>query len=231
MVLNLLIQSFIEHQKKKDQKKESITQTNDDDDVMIDQQNSDDENAEDEATNPESPAYACNQLVEILAAKLDTISDVLNPEQVPGSKIASSIDDEEFVPLGRQRLITVEAVHKMLKLRKEPISEALMKSQVFKHIIELVKRYPWNNFLQLKVINICDLILDDGENEELRKFFLQSSGIGPAIIEMSKQASYTMQSERVIRNGYMALVVKVSNKILLKGNGNKQPEGETGNGA
>ena len=128
------------------------------------------------------------------------------------------------MPLGRQRLITVEVVLKMLKLKKELITEALKRSQIFKNVIDLVKAYPWNNFLQLKVINICDFILDDAENEELRKHFLASSGIAHTLVEMSKEAMYTMKSERVIRNGYMALVVKVSNKLQLKYGGSKSAE-------
>ncbi len=153
LTLNQVIQNFIEFQKKKEQKKETSQDANDDDDVMIDAQNSDGENSDDGESDPNSPTFLCNQLVDLLVAKMETICDVLNPEHQPEAKLASSIDDEEFVPLGQQRLTTVEMVLKMLKLKKESLDGAMMKSVIFKNVIGLVKAYPWNNFLQLKVLD------------------------------------------------------------------------------
>mmetsp|Transcript_32815 Transcript_32815/g.50105 ORF Transcript_32815/g.50105 Transcript_32815/m.50105 type:complete len:446 (-) Transcript_32815:607-1944(-) len=218
-----VITNFIDIQKKKEQKKEASTDVNDDDDVMIDAQNSDGDNSDDGESDPNSPTFLCNQLVELLISKIETICDVLNPEHQPDAKIASSINDEEFVPLGQQRLTTVEVVLKMLKLKKEALDSAMMKSIIFKNVIGLVKAYPWNNFLQLKVMNICDHVLDQGE--DFKKTFLASSGIADTFIEMAKTAECQMKSERFIRNGYMALVVKISNKLQQKYTGPK--EGET----
>jgi len=79
--------------------------------------------------------------------------------------------------------------------------------------MELVKTYQWNNFLQLKVINICTEVIENSDNAEFRKQFLTSSGIAKALVEMSEKAFIQMESERQIRNGYMALVVSVSNKL------------------
>jgi hypothetical protein len=90
----------------------------------------------------------------------------------------------KFVPLGQQRLRTVELVHKMVQLRKDVLYDSMGTSLIFKNIIDLVKQYPWNNFLQLKVMNIFNDVLDNCENVKFKKDFLVSSGIGPAIVEM-----------------------------------------------
>jgi hypothetical protein len=82
--------------------------------------------------------------------------------------------------------------------------------------------------MQLKVINMCDEILENCESEEFKKEFLEGSGIGKALVAMGAEASFKMNSERLIRNGYMGLVVSVSNKLVkrFKGTTNK-PEDAT----
>lgn len=101
-------------------------------------------------------------------------------------------------------------------------------SEIFKNIIQLVKMYPWNNFMQLKVITMCEDILENCDNEQFKKDFLESSGIGKTLVEMGAEASFKMQSERLIRNGYMGLVVSVSNKLVKRFKGtDTKPEDAT----
>jgi hypothetical protein len=140
--------------------------------------------------------------------------------------IRSSVTDQEYVPLGQQRLYTIELVLRMVQLKKEALYDGLGASKIFFNIMELVKQYPWNNFMQLKVINISDEILDNCENEGFKKAFLDGSGIGKALVDMATEASYTMTTGRQIRNGYMALVVSISNKLVKKFKGT----GTTGTG-
>lgn len=82
--------------------------------------------------------------------------------------------------------------------------------------------------MQLKVITMCEEILENCENEEFKKDFLEGSGIGKSLVAMGAEASFKMNSERLIRNGYMGLVVSVSNKLVkrFKGTTNK-PEDAT----
>lgn len=218
-VLNQIIYLHIEKQKKKDQNRGDGTKLdngNEEEDDMIVQQNSDDETNEDlEASNPNSIVAQGNVLVEVLKEKIGDIAVILQADH-QGDKIQNSVTDEQFVPLGQQRLRTVELVHKMVQLRKDALYDSLGASLIFKNIIDLVKQYPWNNFLQLKVMNIFNDVLDNCENVNFKKDFLTSSGIGPALVEMSETASFTMESERNIRNGYMALVVHISNKLQKK---------------
>ena len=111
----------------------------------------------------------------------------------------------------------------MVQLKKDALYEAMGASKIFQFIMELVKQYPWNNFMQLKVINICDEILDNCESESFKKAFLNGSGIGKALVDMAVDANYTMTTGRLIRNGYMALVVSISNKLVKKFKGTVNP--------
>ena len=120
------------------------------------QHNSEDEDKEDtEASNPNSATVQTNILVDILKDRVGAIQDVLRGDH-DGPKTRISVCDTEFVPLGQQRLHTVELVSKMVQLKKAPLFAALMASQTFANIMVLVKSYPWNNFLQLKVINLFE---------------------------------------------------------------------------
>lgn len=106
-------------------------------------------------------------LTEILLKKIDKIEAVLQNDY-EGEKIKSSVTDEDYVPLGQQRLYTIELVLRIIQLKKEPIYDALGESKVFLNIMRLVKQYPWNNFMQLKVIAISDEILDNCELETFK---------------------------------------------------------------
>ena len=130
--------------------------------------------------------------------------------------IRSSVTDEEFVPLGQQRLYTIELVLRMVQLKKVELYDALGESKIFANIMALVKQYPWNNFMQLKVIAISDEILDNCEVETFKKEFLTGSGIAKSLVDMAAVAQYDMNTGRTIRNGYMALVVSISNKLVKK---------------
>ena len=183
-VLNQIIYLHIEKMKKKDQTRSDAVKldSNEDEDDMIVQQNSDDEANDDlEASNPNSIVAQANNIVEVLQERIADISTILQADH-PGELVQNSVTDEKFVPLGQQRLRTVELVHKMVQLRKDALYVSMGSSQIFKNIIDLVKQYPWNNFLQLKVMNIFNDVLDNCENVQFKKDFLNSSGIGKAIV-------------------------------------------------
>lgn len=86
---------------------------------MIVQQNSDDDNNEDvEASNPNSTISQGNILVEVLREKIVDVANVLRDDH-DGEKMKGSVSNEDFVPLGQQRLRTVELVLKMVQMKKE----------------------------------------------------------------------------------------------------------------
>lgn len=216
IVLNQIITSNIEKQKKKEKSDTDKAENHDEDDDVV-QQNSDEENGDDlEATNPNSHTAQTNNLVDLLKGKTDEITKVLQSDyDLP--KIGTSVCEETYVPLGQQRLYTVELVLKMVQMKKAVLYTKMGETEMFKNIMGLVHKYQWNNFLQLKVIELCDEVLDNCDNDAFKKQFLNGSGIANTLVEMSKDASYKMESERLIRNGYMGLVVNISNKLIKKG--------------
>jgi hypothetical protein len=105
----------------------------------------------------------------------------------------------------------------MVQLKKEKLNKALsVDTTIFKRIVDLVGFYPWNNFFQLKVLNLFEELLNKNEDEDLKKFALESSGIGHAITELSKQASFEMDSKNMIRNGFMGVVIDIANKLVKR---------------
>ena len=227
-VLNQIVLSNIEKQKKKDNKDEDKEQGHDEDDDIIVQQNSDDEKEEDEASNPNSTSAQTALLVDILKQKVGAISTILKADHEGLATIQSSVNEVHNIPLGMQRLYTIELVLRMVQLQKEVLYTAMGRSTIFGNIMVLVQKYPWNNFMQLKVITMCDEVLENCGDEQFKKDFLESSGIAKSIVAMGAEASFKMNSERLIRNGYMGLVVSVSNKLIKKFKGTaSKPEDAT----
>jgi hypothetical protein len=110
------------------------------------------------------------------------IEDVLKDDH-EDVKITNSVIDVQFVPLGHQRLLTVELVYKMIQLNKEGLSTPIAASGISKKILLLVKAYPWNNFLQLKVMNLfTEVIENQTANENFRKNLLKNSGVGELLV-------------------------------------------------
>lgn len=101
----------------------------------------------------------------------------------------------------------------MIVLKKEALLTPISTSPLCSNIIELVKAYPWNNFLQLRVMNLFTEVIEKSDNDNFRQIFLNTSGITAALIEMGGQAEFEMESQRKIRNGFMNLVVQISNQL------------------
>jgi len=170
VILNLYIQNCILKQKKVDQKggrdddKSDDNKNQDEDDDIIVRHNSDDETNEDgDAQNPNSVTHQTSMLVDILKEKVDEIATILEVDH-PGSLLINSVTDTPFIPLGPQRLHTADLVLHMLKLKKQALYQAIINSKSLYNILELVKTYPWNNFLQLISINIFEEILNNCES-------------------------------------------------------------------
>jgi len=128
-------------------------------------------------------------------------------------EIERSYDSNRQAPLGHLRLRLIELVNLMIKLNKQTVYDALQESDIFARINDLLTTYPWNNFLQLKVIAIYEEILENLENANFRKVVLEKSNIGPTLISLGKQPQYQHESKRYIRHGYMATVIKLGNYL------------------
>jgi hypothetical protein len=62
-------------------------------------------------------------------------------------------------------------------------------------------------------MNLFTEVIEKQKNDTFRKDFMETSGMVNALVEMGGQAWFTMESERKIRNGFMALVVQISNQL------------------
>lgn len=211
-VLNQVISNINERQKKADNKETSSGKDNEDfdeDDVTLQQVNSDDE---DSANAPSTHAAA---LVEAFQGHITNIENVLRSD-VAGTPIANSYSTAETVPLGALRLHTVELILKLVQMRNASLYTFLKDSLVFERIINLVKAFPWNNFLQLKVINLFEEVLNSCQNAEFKAAVLEGSGIGKAIVEMAENPTYETEGGKPVRHGYMAVVIDIANKMVKR---------------
>lgn len=107
-------------------------------------------------------------MVEILKLKIDRVEEVLRANQ-GGEQTTGSVTSTPFVPLGLQRLLTVELVHNMVQLKKDVLLTPISKSPLVTNIVSLVKTYPWNNFLQLKVMALFTEVIEKQKDDTFRK--------------------------------------------------------------
>jgi hypothetical protein len=100
-----------------------------------------------------------------------------------------------------------------MKLNKDSILVALGHSSFFIKLSSLIETYPWNNFLHLKAIALYEDLFES-PNTAFRKEALQSSNIGPTLVTLANKANFDHNSGRSIRQGYMAVIVKIANLIV-----------------
>ena len=84
----------------------------------------------------------------------------------------------------------------------------------------LVENYPWNNFLQLKVIAMFEEIFENGTSE-FKQQALTKSRIVDTLVKLGGESGFNHNSNRRIRHGHMSIVIKISNLIQK----NKEKEG------
>lgn len=215
-VLTQLVQLYTERVKEKENKRKH---TDDEDEETTVQQTSDDEGAEGESAN---------DLVEILAQNVSRIVQSLEVQTASREQLETSYE-VKIVPLGSLRLKLVELLYQIMKLGKEPVLKALGDSQFFSKISALIEAYPWNNFLHLKAIAVFEDLLESAAlsgNKEFLKHALTSSNIGQTLITLGADSNknFNYVSNRPIRHGYMAVVVKIAN--LLQKNKTKEEVAE-----
>ena len=117
------------------------------------------------------------------------------------------------MPLGRFRLRSIELLLIIFKLHRQPLYDAIIKSEVLGSLNSLVHRYMWNNFLHLKVQYIWTEIITVSQNAEFRKTCMFHSNIGKELSNLGESNHYTHASERQNRAGHMGLVTQISNLL------------------
>lgn len=126
----------------------------------------------------------------------DTLIDVM-AETIPKIEALLSLRithqlsttyEEQIVPLGSLRLKGVELVHHLQRLNKTNILTALAQSTIYQKISGLVEAYPWNNFLQLRVISIYEDIFDINFDPEMRSQILEKSELIDMLVRLGAKA-------------------------------------------
>lgn len=129
----------------------------------------------------------------MVANSVAKISDYLNSgNSIPQSEIDTSYD-AKIIPLGHFRLRVVELVYHLIKLNKKPIHDAILESELLPKISTLLENYPWNNFLQLKVIALYEEILENG-SAEFKQAALSKSNIVDTLTRLAGTTRFEHQS-------------------------------------
>lgn len=117
-------------------------------------------------------------LVAVLSAKMPAIVAKLSLD-ADASKRTLQVSDTQIVPLGQQRLHTVELIANVVLIPRESLHRALIDSAVFARIMDLTKTFPWNNMLQVRVMNLMERVISGTTitNETFRAQFLEQAQI------------------------------------------------------
>jgi hypothetical protein len=158
-ILASLAQLYHDKFKGSSKKKAGNNNNEEDDEITL---QSDEEDTE---VAVESP------LIEVLKQNLKQIATLLETA-APTQKIENCYDQTTYVPLGQLRLKIVELILFILKLRKQTLYETIETSDALPLISKLFAAYPWNNFLQLKVISLYEEIFENSETSQHRKQLL-----------------------------------------------------------
>ena len=198
-VLTQVVQQYLERKKEKEGRKK---QGEDEDEETTLQQLSEDEGEE----------SGDGSLIEVLVHNVPRIVAYLDLPERSQSELSTSYD-AKIQPLGSLRLKVVELVYQIIKLNKDSILTAIGDSTFFEKLSTLIEAYPWNNFLHLKVIAIYEDVFESS-NKDFIKQALTSGKIGETLITLAGKKTFQHESNRSIRQGYMAVVVKLANTIL-----------------
>ena len=72
-----------------------------------------------------------------------------------------------------------------IKFHKPQMYAAIAKTNIFSVLSHLLATYPWNNFLQLKLMNIFEDTIENIDNAEFREIGLRKSELGKVLMDLS----------------------------------------------
>eukprot|EP00347_Sterkiella_histriomuscorum_P000595 403375243 len=151
-------------------------------------------------------------LILVLMQNQSTIFESLQQLEVNQTQLETTYL-QPIVPLGRLRLKIIEFIRQLTCLNNPALLSYLVDSTILSDITELVLQYPWNNFLQLTVIQIFQDLLDNCEDPEVKVAALRSSQITQKLVSTIDKTEFEFGSQRLMRHGYMGLVIKIANLI------------------
>ena len=188
------------------------------DDVLMDNSDEEEEKAAKKRSNEQN-------MIEIYTSLIEPVKRIIEQEG-PKEEIKSTFNERSSRPLGLLRLRAVELLQQIASLKKTSLAKSLLSSGVSENLVNLIKAYPWNNFLQLRVQMFLDELLDNEELTSDEKFtLLKQSSLTQSLVTMSKDASVEFASGFAVRHGYMGFVTKIANLInKLADNGLKDQD-------
>jgi len=201
-VLNALAKTMVEKSKNSEQE-HPFSNNEDEDDIIVHQGH--DETEGDDLDSP---------LVKALEDNMGGLVDHL-ARGAPSQNMVTTFTDEEQKPLGRYRLRLVELIHLATRLHKASLNDEIAKSEAFAILSDLIYEFPWNNFMQLKLINVYEDILENDDFPEFRRACLEKGRFCQTLIKLSERSQYNISEQRQIRHGHMAFVIRMAN-VLLK---------------
>ncbi|CDW76161.1 UNKNOWN [Stylonychia lemnae] len=151
-------------------------------------------------------------LIIVLQQNQSVIFESLLTVEVPNLELQTTFG-QNIRPLGRLRLRIVEFIKQLVSLNNPSILNSLVQSEILSNINDLFISYPWNNFLQLFVQKIYVDLLEVCEDEEIKYKGLKNSKIAEKLINIQSNTNFTHQSNRQVRQGYMALVIQIANLL------------------
>jgi len=200
-VITHLLSIFIEKHRTAGENDEAKKAMNDEDDFEVVQQ--------DEPEHIESPEEIA--ICQILQNYIGQLPELLS--KTPGYQVAGSMIEGHIEPLGQYRLSLTRLCQLILKLNKEELNREMLTNDIFKNLSDLIKKHPWNNFFQLRIISIYEEILELSKNAQFRQEVLKSSQIVDTILSIQEDSNFSFASERQIRHGYMGMIIRISNAL------------------
>ena len=156
-------------------------------------------------------------MIDIYTSLIEPAKQIIEQE-APKEEIKSTFNERSSRPLGVLRLRAVELLQQIASLKKTSLAKSLLSSGVSETLVNLIKTYPWNNFLQLRVQIFLDELLDNDElTSEEKLTLLKQANLTQSLVTMSKDASVEFASGFAVRNGYMGFVTKIANIVTKLG--------------
>lgn len=81
---------------------------------------------------------------------------------------------ETLKPFGVGRIKVMEVICTLVKIQKPQINQALAESQLFKILLELFSKYPYNNILHNLIDKIISATLTNGDKNLIEKLFKEA---------------------------------------------------------
>mmetsp|Transcript_13769 Transcript_13769/g.11716 ORF Transcript_13769/g.11716 Transcript_13769/m.11716 type:complete len:438 (+) Transcript_13769:1077-2390(+) len=152
-----------------------------------------------------------NLVFEYLANAIGDINDFLLEENKNQYETTYGLTT---APFGTSRLKLVEVLYYSVKLNVHKVCNELGLKNIYKTLMELMTKYPWNNMLHNLVEKIFVTTLES-DSHILKKKLLNQANLLDFLVESTQETDYTMNNDqkRPTRKGYLGHITKIAKCI------------------